>query len=59
MTDVEAILSGDRGALARGLTLLESGGPEASGLLDAVWARAGRARRVAVTGPPGAGKSTL
>ncbi|MHC4549565.1 MAG: methylmalonyl Co-A mutase-associated GTPase MeaB [Planctomycetota bacterium] len=59
MTDVEAIFGGDRGALARGLTVIESGGAEARALLDEIWPRTGRAPRFGVTGPPGAGKSTL
>ena len=55
----EAILGGDRRALARGLTLLETGGPEGVALLDELWNRVGRAKRLGITGPPGAGKSTL
>ncbi len=57
--DAAAILSGDRRAIARGLTEIESGGPAGVTLLDAVWSKTGRARRVGVTGPPGAGKSSL
>ncbi len=59
MTEAEAILRGDRGALARGLTLVENGGDEAAALLDSVWPKAQGARRIGLTGPPGAGKSTL
>jgi LAO/AO transport system kinase len=55
----EEILDGDRRALARGLSTVERGGPEAAELLDEVWSQTGRARRIGVTGPPGAGKSTL
>ena len=57
--DAEAILGGDRRALARGLSLIEGGGPEGIALLDGVCAHTGRARRIGITGPPGAGKSTL
>jgi LAO/AO transport system kinase len=59
MSEVEAILQGDRRALARGLSRIEAGGDEAVALLDAVWFKTGRGRRIGVTGPPGAGKSTL
>jgi len=59
MIDPQAILKGERRALAKGLSVVESGGEEAVALLDAIWPRTGRARRVGVTGPPGAGKSTL
>jgi len=55
----EAILAGDRRALARGLTRIERGEDEAAALLDALCSRTGRARRIGITGPPGAGKSTL
>jgi LAO/AO transport system kinase len=59
MSVAEAILRGDRQALARGLSQVEALGSDAVALLDAVWAGTGRARRIGVTGPPGAGKSTL
>jgi len=58
-TDAEAILRGDRRALARGLTAVEAMGDEAHRLLDALWKETGRARRIGITGPPGVGKSTL
>lgn len=57
--DAQAILRGERRALARGLTLVESGGARGAELLDALWPRTGRARRIGITGPPGAGKSTI
>jgi LAO/AO transport system kinase len=53
------LLSGSRRALARGITLVETGGPAARELLRAIYAHTGRAHVVGVTGPPGAGKSTL
>jgi LAO/AO transport system kinase len=59
MSRLDAILRGDRGALARALSAVEAGGDEACALLDAAAPRLGRARRIGVTGPPGAGKSTL
>jgi LAO/AO transport system kinase len=55
----EALLSGDRRALARGITVAETGGAPARALLSAVYAHTGRAHIVGVTGAPGAGKSTL
>jgi LAO/AO transport system kinase len=57
--DAEAILRGDRRALARGLTSVEGMGDDARALLDALWKKTGRARRIGITGPPGVGKSTL
>lgn len=56
------ILSGDRAALARGITLVESRRPDrreaARGLVSRLLPESGRAVRVGVTGVPGVGKST-
>jgi LAO/AO transport system kinase len=46
-------------AVARALTIVERGGDERRQLMDALFAKTGRARIVGFTGPPGAGKSTL
>ncbi len=54
----EALRAGDRRALAQALTRVEAGGAEALALLEALGPPRG-AHRVGVTGPPGAGKSTL
>jgi len=51
--------SGDWRALARLLTIVERGGEESRRLLATVYPRSGSAHVVGVTGPPGAGKSTL
>src|SRR5690349_24057147 len=59
----EAIRSGDRVALARAITLIESVKPEdqarAGELLERLLPYTGSAIRVGISGPPGAGKSTL
>ena len=55
----EAILSGNRRALARGITIVETGGAPARELLGVLYPRTGRAHIVGVTGAPGVGKSTL
>ncbi len=55
----ERLLSGDRRALARAITLIESGDPSGTDLVGAVFPRTGGARIVGFTGPPGVGKSTL
>jgi LAO/AO transport system kinase len=56
---VAGVLGGDVRALARAITLVEDGRPEARDVLAGVFARGGRSLVVGVTGPPGAGKSTL
>lgn len=55
----EALLAGNRRALARAITLVETGGEAASTLMQAIYPRTGHAHIVGVTGAPGAGKSTL
>lgn len=59
----ERLRGGDRRALARAITLVESTRAEhraeAEGLLAELAPFTGGAHRVALTGPPGAGKSTL
>lgn len=54
-----ALLSGETRALARAISWMENGHPEAGPLLGSLWPRLGRARVVGLTGAPGAGKSTL
>jgi len=51
--------SGDVLAASRLMSVVERGGGDAETVLDALFARTGRARRIALTGPGGAGKSTL
>jgi LAO/AO transport system kinase len=59
----ERVAAGDRRALARAITLVESTREdhraEARALLDALLPRTGSSVRVGVSGAPGAGKSTL
>lgn len=56
---IPRLLQGDRRALARAITLVEAGGGPAREVLAAVYPHTGRAHVVGITGPPGAGKSTL
>src|SRR5215216_3705344 len=55
----ERLVSGDKRALARAITLIENGDPAGWDLVREVFPRTGRARIVGLTGPPGVGKSTL
>ncbi|MCC7166697.1 MAG: methylmalonyl Co-A mutase-associated GTPase MeaB [Rhodospirillales bacterium] len=58
-----ALLAGDRRALARAITLVESSRPDhrrqAAALLERLLPKAGGAVRIGITGVPGAGKSTF
>jgi LAO/AO transport system kinase len=55
----ERVLSGDPRAMARAISLIEDENPATPALIRAIFRRTGRAYLVGVTGPPGAGKSTL
>ena len=55
----DAAIKGDRLALARLLTAVENRTPVAEAALRELYPKAGRAHLVGITGPPGAGKSTL
>lgn len=46
-------------ALARAISMVENGSDGFEGLLASLHGRLGRARRIGITGPPGAGKSTI
>src|SRR3954470_13161928 len=63
-TDREARLvadfdAGHKAALARVVSIVENHRPGFDRILARMQARIGRARRIGITGPPGAGKSTL
>jgi LAO/AO transport system kinase len=53
------VASGDPLALARAITLVEEGSPRAEEVIAALFPRTGRATVLGLTGPPGAGKSSL
>ncbi len=58
-----AVRSGDRGAIGRAITLVESTKPKhrlrAAALLEVLLPHTGRADRIGITGVPGVGKSTF
>jgi len=55
----ERVLAGDARAVARAISLIEDESPAGAELIRRVFAHTGRAYLIGVTGPPGAGKSTL
>ena len=56
---LEKMLAGDTRALARLMTLAEREGDVVGRILEAIGSQQGRAFTIGVTGPPGAGKSSL
>ena len=55
----EGVLSGDYRSLAKAISLVEREDPAAERVLADLYGSTGNARIVGITGPPGAGKSTL
>jgi LAO/AO transport system kinase len=55
----ERLVAGDKRALAKAITLIESDDPAGWELVREVYPSTGKARIVGLTGPPGVGKSTL
>jgi GTPase len=55
----DRLLRGDRAAVARLISWAENNDRRFPAVVSRIWPRVGRARRAGVTGPPGAGKSTL
>ncbi len=58
-TLADRVLAGDPRAIARAISLIEDEVPAGAELLRRIFSKTGRAYVVGVTGPPGAGKSTL
>ncbi len=59
MTLAERVLAGDPRAIARAISLIEDEEPASADLVRSIFDHTGRAYLIGVTGPPGAGKSTL
>jgi GTPase len=55
----DRVLAGEARAVARAISLIEDEEPSGADLVRAIFSRTGRAYLIGVTGPPGAGKSTL
>ena len=58
-TLADRVRSGDPRAMARAISLIEDEAPAAAALIGDLFPHTGRSYLVGVTGPPGAGKSTL
>jgi len=58
-TWVQRVRDGDPRALARAITTIENGSVESGALLRQLFPYSGKAHVIGITGPPGAGKSTL
>ncbi len=55
----QKLIEGDRRSIARAITVVESNDRGSSELLKSIYPETGNAYRIGITGPPGAGKSTI
>ena len=56
---VEKLLNNDRRSVARSISIVEKDDSESAELLKNIYSNVGNAYRIGITGPPGAGKSTI
>ncbi len=56
---IEKLLNNDRRSVARSISIVEKNDSESAELLKNIYPKVGKAYRIGVTGPPGAGKSTI
>ncbi|TWH46553.1 methylmalonyl Co-A mutase-associated GTPase MeaB [Sporomusa sp. KB1] len=59
MDVVAELLTGSKRALSRAITMVENECSEAAAMMQQLYPRTGKALVIGITGPPGAGKSTL
>ena len=57
--NIDDIYNGDLKAVARAISVVENGSSGANELIEKIYPNTGTAHRIGITGPPGAGKSTL
>jgi LAO/AO transport system kinase len=56
---IDNLLKNDRRTVARSISVVESNNSTSSELLKKIYTSVGKAYRIGITGPPGAGKSTI
>ena len=56
---LRGVLEGERRAIARAISIVENNAINSELLLESLYRHTGKAYRIGITGPPGAGKSTL
>ena len=56
---INGLLTNDRRSISRSISISENDDSEASEILKKIYNKTGKAYRIGITGPPGAGKSTI
>ncbi|MEK7818336.1 MAG: methylmalonyl Co-A mutase-associated GTPase MeaB [Bacteroidota bacterium] len=57
--DINDVINGEKKSVARAISLVENNHPSSEEFLSEIFSKTGNAYRIGITGPPGAGKSTL
>ena len=57
--DLNKIFNGDKISIARAISVIENNLQESENLIEGIYPKTGKAYRIGITGPPGAGKSTI
>src|SRR5690242_21182370 len=55
----DRVIAGDRRAISRAISAVENGDPAGIDLIKLLFSKSGQSYVIGITGPPGAGKSTL
>jgi len=56
---VQGVFHGEKRAIARTISIIENNEPEARKIISLIYPKTGKAHIIGITGPPGAGKSTI
>ncbi len=56
---IDEIIKGNKRAVSRAITIIENSVDDAREIINKIYPNTGNALRIGITGPPGAGKSTL
>jgi GTPase len=56
---IAGVLTGNKRFIARAISYIENSNPEAMEILKGIYPHCGKAQVIGITGPPGAGKSTM
>jgi len=56
---VQGVFHGEKRAIAKTISIIENNEPETQRIISSIYPKTGKAHIVGITGPPGAGKSTL
>jgi len=56
---VQGVFRGEKRAIAKTISIIENNEPETQRIISSIYPKTGKAHIIGITGPPGAGKSTL